>query len=159
MELTQDLLNELFEYRDGVLYWAVDKGNQIKAGAPAGWNDVVYKRVEINRRAYLVHRIIYMMHHGYMPQFVDHVNGNPQDNRIVNLRAASRSDNNRNSAPKRCASGVKGVSFDNKRGKWKAQLCYEGKQNYLGLYETLEEAAQVVQAAREKYHGEFARHN
>ena len=158
MELTQDLLNELFYYSDGVLYWAVDGCNQVKSGSPAGWVDGKYKRVEINRKVYLVHRIIYMMHHGYLPEFVDHINGNPQDNRIVNLRAATRSENNRNSAPKRCTSGVKGVSWVRANKKWKAQLCYEGKQHYLGLYDTLEEAAEVVRKAREQHHGEFARH-
>jgi hypothetical protein len=159
MQLTQDLLAQLFEYRNGKLYWRSSQGNQIKKGSLAGWPDKVYMRVMINETAYLAHRVIYLMHHGYLPDFVDHINGDATDNRIENLRAATRSDNNRNRRINgNNKSGIKGVHWDAPRNKWKAQLCIAGKQQYLGLYDTLEEAAAIVQAARVKHHGEFTRH-
>ena len=159
MELTQDLLHELFTYKNGALYWRVSRGNQIKAGAPAGWDDKVYVRVMINNVAHLAHRVIYLMHHGFLPAFVDHRNGDTRDNRVENLRAASRSDNNRNRKINgNNLSGVKGVHWDAPRKKWKAQLTIDGKQKYLGLFESLEAAAAAVQKLREENHGEFARH-
>lgn len=160
MELTQDLLHELFTYKDGALYWRVDRGNQIHAGAPAGWDDKVYVRVMINGAAHLAHRVIYFMHHGFLPEFVDHINGDTRDNRIENLRAATRSDNNRNRKTNRNnQSGVKGVHWDAPRKKWKAQITINGKQRYLGLFDTLETAAAEVRKLREEHHGEFARHS
>lgn len=159
MDLTKDLLHELFTYKNGALYWRVSRGNQIKAGAPAGWNDKVYMRVMVNNTAHLAHRVIYLMHHGFLPEFVDHINGDARDNRIENLRAATRSENNRNSRIKRSnLSGVKGVHWDAPRNKWKAQLTIDGKQRYLGLFNSIEAAAAAVQKLREEHHGEFTRH-
>lgn len=160
MDLTQDLLNELFEYKKGKLYWKRENKNQVRRGQCAGWLDKKYMRVMINDKAYLVHRLIYMMHHGFMPDFIDHINGNGLDNRIENLRGVSKTENNRNRRINtNNLSGVKGVHWDAPRKKWKAQLCFEGKQHYLGVFNTLEEASKVVQAARKKHHGEFARHS
>lgn len=160
MELTKDLLHELFEYKKGQLYWRVSRGNHIRRGGAAGWPDKVYVRVMVNNAAYLAHRVIYLMHHGFLPEFVDHINGDPRDNRIENLRAASRSDNNRNRRTNgNNKAGVKGVHWDAPRKKWKAQISFNGRQRYLGLFDSLEDAAAAVRAVREENHGEFVRHS
>ena len=160
MDITQDLLHALFTYKDGVLYWRATPGNQVKVGSPAGWDDQVYVRIMVNGTAYLAHRLIYLMHHGFLPEFIDHINGNARDNRIENLRAVTKQENNRNRKINgNNQSGIKGVHWDAPRKKWKAQLSFDGRQHYLGLFLTLEDAAEAVRKARSKHHGVFARHS
>lgn len=81
---------------------------------------------------------------------IDHINGDPSDNRIVNLREATRAQN--------CAN-VKGtgVRFEEKRGKWLARICVNYRQINLGRYATREEASAAYEAAKVKHRGEFAR--
>jgi len=159
-ELTQDLLNELFEYRDGVLYWKVAKSNNVKVGDVAGsLNGRGYLYTRINSKKYLTHRIIFLMHHGYLPYCLDHIDGNKINNRIENLRPATTSENCRNSRiGKNNTSGFKGVSWYAPCKKWKARLMINKKEKYIGLFKTLEEAVEAVKKAREELHGEFARH-
>ena len=160
-KLTQDLLHELFEYRDGVLYWKVAKSRRVKVGDVAGClNDTVgYFYIQINKKRYLNHRIIFLMHHGYLPQCLDHIDGNAVNNRIENLRPATISENNRNSRiRKNNNSGVKGVSWDSKHKKWRVQVANKGRSKHIGYFNTIEKAAEVVKKAREELHGEFARH-
>ncbi|WP_218936499.1 HNH endonuclease [Bacillus sp. AFS073361] len=77
---------------------------------------------------------------------VDHINGNPLDNRKVNLRAVTPSENqlNRQKAQSNSKSGVRGVSWDKERNKWRAIIRVEGKQRYLGHYLALDEAERAV---------------
>jgi len=159
-ELTQDLLHELFEYRDGVLYWKVAKAKRIKAGDAAGClNATGYLCTRINEKKYRNHRIIFLMHYGYLPQFLDHIDGNRLNNRIENLRPATLGENSRNARiGKRNTSGFKGVSWSTSAKKWQAQLMINRKAKYLGVFKTVEEAAEAVKKAREELHGEFARH-
>ena len=159
-KLTQDLLKELFEYRDGVLYWKVAKARNIKVGDAAGClNATGYLYTRINRKRYRNHRLIFLMYYGYLPQFLDHIDGNKINNRIENLRPATISENNRNAKiGKNNTSGVKGVYWYARDKKWKAQLMINRKVKYLGYFKTIEEAEEAVKKAREELHGEFARH-
>ena len=100
------------------------------------------------------------MHHGYMPEFVDHINGNPQDNRIVNLREATSSQNAHNQRLRSTnSSGVKGVCWYPRYGMWRGQIVVKGATVHVGYFKDISEAAEAVRVAREKHHGEFARHN
>ena len=160
-KLTQDLLKELFEYRDGVLYWKVAKANKIKVGDAAGSLNKTsgYFFTMINRKKYSNHRLIFLMHHGYLPQCLDHIDGNKINNRIENLRPATISENGRNSkTPKNNTSGIKGVSWYARYKKWQAQLMINREVKYLGYFKTIEQAEEAVKKAREELHGEFARH-
>ena len=160
-DLTVDLLNELFEYgkETGKLYWKVtrQRGN---VGDEVGCdNGRGYLVTRINNKNYKVHRVIFLMHKGYLPKTLDHVNGDRADNRIENLRAVTRSQNQHNrKLNKNNTSGYKGVSFDARLKLWKASICLEGKRIHLGSYKTLEEADSVVRKAREELHGIFAHH-
>jgi hypothetical protein len=88
---------------------------------------------------------------------VDHVDCNGLNNRRANLRAASRSGNSRNvSTPSHNTSGIKGVSFDTARGKWRAQIRANDKIIFLGRFATEEEAAQAYAHASAQYHGDFS---
>lgn len=161
--ITQKRLHDLFEYReDGNLIWKVSSNRKVKIGDVAGsWNNLGYKRTRIENKEYGVHRLIFLYHHGYLTpgMEIDHIDGNPGNNRIDNLREATRSQNMLNGKiPSNNTSGVKGVSWDKSNSKWRAVIRVKGKNTILGRYTTLEEAAEVVKEAREKYHGEYARH-
>ena len=92
-------------------------------------------------------------------QYVDHVNGNTRDNRRSNLRIATPRDNSRN-AKMQCnnRAGYKGVSL-HRGGKYRADIGFEGKNLYLGLYEEKESAAEAYDNAARKIYGEYARVN
>lgn len=91
--------------------------------------------------------------------YVDHVNGDPLDNRRCNLRAANPGENSRNTrTPKTNTSGVKGVSWNSRRGEWEAYVGLNGKKKNLGWFKCKLGATIVVCRARETMHGEFANH-
>lgn len=92
-------------------------------------------------------------------RFVDHIDLNKSNNRRANLRIANRSQNgtNRLTLPNN-TSGVKGVSYFKETGQWKAYVHVKKKLKYLGLYDTIEEAAEVRQLAAAMVYGEFANH-
>ena len=162
--ITQKRLHNLFKYRDdGKLIRKVSTSNKVKVGSVAGWlQSSVYFRVMIDGTTYPVHRMIFLYHHGYLTRGlqIDHIDGNPGNNRIENLREVTQSQNMLNCKIRsNSKSGVKGVSWDKSNSKWKAEITIKkGKYGYLGRYNTLEEAEAVVREAREKYHGEYARH-
>jgi hypothetical protein len=89
---------------------------------------------------------------------VDHINGNPLDNRKSNLRICTKSENQWNKGlGKDNTSGFKGVSAE--RGKWQARIRVKTVRRHLGLYETPLEAALAYDAAALELHGEFAKTN
>jgi hypothetical protein len=162
--ITQERLHELFEYReDGNLIWKKITSYRVKLGDVAGSLEPIYgyRILMIDNKFYRLHRMIFLYHHGYLTDGlqIDHIDGNPGNNRIENLREATRSQNMQNGKiHSDSKSGVKGVSWDKKNRKWKTQINVAGKPIFLGLYNILEEAEAVVKEAREKYHGEYARH-
>jgi hypothetical protein len=160
--ITQERLHELFEYReDGTLVWRVDKGSAKKGMVAGSIRDSGYYRMQINRKGYQLHRIIFLYHHGHLTDglYIDHIDGNKTNNRIENLREVTQSQNRHNSKISVTnTSGIKGISFHKKRKKWHACIMLEYKSIFLGEYKSLEEAEAVVKEAREKYHGEYARH-
>jgi hypothetical protein len=91
---------------------------------------------------------------------VDHKNGNSLDNRIANLRPATRSQNAQN-VPKRknTSSRLIGVSFHKRQGRWRASISFEGKTRWLGFFDNEIDAAKAYDAAARKYYGELARAN
>jgi hypothetical protein len=156
--LTQDLLLTLFVYKDGELYWAVDR-RRIKAGSIAGTiNSTGRKHVSINGKLYKVHRVIYAMHYGETPDFIDHIDGNPLNNRIENLRAATCSENMCNVGAKtNNKTGEKGVVWNALRQRWIAYCYVKGKKTYAGYHKKFESAVDAVRELRAKLHGSFAR--
>ena len=156
MDLTQELVREVFEYReDGRLIHKKARGGA-KVGAEAGMlNRLGYREVRVLGKLCLSHRIIFLYHHGYLPKILDHMNGVKADNRIENLRECTVGQNRANSKGS-AASGYKGVYKH--RTKWSVRLSVNNKVLYFGLYDNIETAAQVAAAAREHYFGEFANH-
>lgn len=160
--LTQERLKELFDYEDGKLVWKVSRGRLAKTGQVAGHFDarLGYIRVGTGGKCHLLHRLIFMYHHGYLPEFLDHINGDRVDNRIENLRPATKDENCRNRCShKNNTSGEKNVSWHIGKKKWGVSLYVDGAKRHFGDYEDLELAALVAAEARDKFHGAFARHS
>ena len=95
---------------------------------------------------------------GYKPGYIiDHKNRKPLDNRKSNLRYATYGQNACNSARRANRSGYRGViKRSSALNSWSAQICYEGKQVHLGMYETPQAAAIAYDKAARELHGEFA---
>lgn len=107
----------------------------------------------------MAYRIIWEMHNGPIPEgmFVDHINRNPLDDRIENLRLANHSQNTANSAvSRRNTSGYKGVSRDKKINKWIVVVNDGGKSKRLGAYECIHDASEAYDEYAKSKHGEFA---
>ena len=106
----------------------------------------------------MAHRIAWAIVHGRWPEhFLDHINRVRTDNRLANLREATNAENLRNSDVPMGESGVRGVRFDRRYGRWQARITVHGKQKHLGYYNTPEAAAAAYAEGARRYHGEFAR--
>jgi hypothetical protein len=157
--MNQELVNELFSYMDGALYWKKDKG-RIKAGTRAGTPRTKgHIQVQVNQKLYREHQLVWLMFTGNYPtKIIDHINGIPDDNRIENLRLATNSENLANRGkPKNNTSGYKGVYLHNQTKKWVASIMHQGKKHSLGCYNTPQEAHLAYSKACITLNKEFAK--
>ena len=145
------------DFSKGVLRWR--KGR--RSGHPAGTvKPHGYRIVNVNKKSYPVHRIIWMMYSGQDPHplCIDHANGVRSDNRISNLRLATQAQNTQNQkTTSRNTSGYKGVSYMKARGTWDARIMKNRKIYGLGAFATKEEAYAAYCEAAQALHGDFAR--
>lgn len=153
--LTQQRLHELFTYSDGVLLNKTIRRSQIKVGEPAGHQTKRgYTHIRVDGRIYKAHRLIFLFHHGYLPDLIDHIDCNRANNRIENLRACSKSENGMN------RSGSYGSAMSRnvyKRGdKFQVHMKRESKSHYIGTFNTLAEADAAAASARKEIFGAFA---
>lgn len=159
-------LHALFEYKDGNLYWKVSAGGPKNGPGTCKPGDIAgtthpsgYKSVRINNVMIKQHRVIFMMFFNRVPKFIDHIDGDPSNNRIENLREASASENVWNT--KKGASnnsGIKGVCWHKRRNKWMASCAIHKRIRHVGYFDDVAEAAKAVVAFRQRWHGEFANH-
>jgi hypothetical protein len=158
--ITQEKLKEMFDYKDGHLYWKAKK-RKVTVGNIAGslnrkyGNKTDYWSICVNKTRYKAHRLIWIYHFGYEPPMIDHIDGDGLNNRIENLRLTTPSQNCFNRKC-RALSGVKGVYFTNKTKKWRAEFVAYGKKIYLGTFADKQDAIHAIHGARMQAHGEFA---
>ena len=158
--LTQDYLHQIFEYKDGYLYWKITNRNAIAGNKVGSKCTKGYYKTSINNKPFLVHRLIFMMFHGYLPTYIDHIDGNQSNNCIENLREATLQQNNYNAKTrKNSKSGIKNVYWQKSTKKWGVALRTNKIYKYFGCFDDLELATLVATEARNKYHGKFAKHN
>ena len=160
MILTQSMLIELFEYKDGQLFWKKATGRCKKFFLAGSIGSHGYRQIRLQNKIYLAHRLIYLLIYGQMPTQIDHIDGNKINNKIENLRPSNQSENRMNS---RCSSlnkvGVKGVCWSKPHKKGRVQVKKHGVNVYDNFFDDLEFAELVAIEARVKHHSAFARHN
>lgn len=160
--LTPERIRELLDYEpdSGNLVWKETRRG-IRGGRIAGFKrHDGYISVRIDSSKYYAHRLVWIHVTGTMPAGeIDHIDCNPSDNRIENLRLATPSQNQANHMlSSRNTSGIKGVTWDASNSKWKAQIGWKRKNIYLGLFESKDEAAAAVSKKRSELHGQYANH-
>lgn len=158
--LTHDECLRLFRYcaDTGYLFWRVKHSRNVVIGRRAGtlnWHG--YRQVKIGPKIYQEHRIIWLMVNGEWPkQEIDHINRVRNDNRIVNLREATKSQQAGNvPIPCRNTSGARGVWFDRRSGKWVAEIMNNRRKNVLGRFNKKSDAVACYKDAAIAFWGEF----
>lgn len=122
-----------------------------------------YKTGNVLRIDVYAHRVAWAIHYGEWPDVIDHINGDPSDNRLSNLRSVSQSENCRNAAiNKRNKSGTPGVYWARRENKWIARIQCAGIVKRIGAYSSKDEARKARMLANETYgfhenHGREAR--
>ena len=128
----------------------------VEAGSIAGHrHNAGYVAVSIRSKHYLAHRLAWLITYGAWPEGdVDHINGDRADNRLVNLRVATRVQNmqNRKGVGARSKSGLLGASPHRDGRRWVAHIRANGKNRYLGLFDTAEQAHQAYMVAKAELH-------
>jgi HNH endonuclease len=158
--LTREQVSELLSYdpQTGVFIWKKSRGGK-RAGDVAGSiNTNGHRLISINERRYVAHWLAWLMHHGVWPhKEIGHRDRNPDNNRISNPRLATRQENCRNGSGRHGGSSkFRGVSRASGGKKWKAYLRLDGKQRYIGRFESEIDAAHAYDAAARTHYGEFA---
>lgn len=162
---TAQRLREVFDYNPetGFFYWRERTGTRVTIGKVAGFvhRQRRHRYIHFDGKNHLAHRLAWLYVYGEWPENeIDHINRNPDDNRIANLRKATRAQNGSNVGRLRNnTSGYKGVTWHKGAKKWMAQIQVEEKFVYLGLFDDPAIAHSAYAAASKKYHGEFGRLN
>lgn len=161
MKICVNKIKELFQYDPdtGHIYWRTP-GFGRPMDRPAGTvcsNGYIGILIE-GKRIY-AHRIAWAIFNGEWPSMqIDHINLIKTDNRIINLRNVSNSQNGKNlPIYKSNTSGASGVSWDKHNSKWRAVIKVNFRQINIGRFSKFEDAVTTRKAAEEKYFGEFAR--
>lgn len=160
--LTVERLKTLVHYdpETGTFTAACDRPGGIMTGQRLGWKSGKgYIYIMLDRRNYKANRLAWLYMKGYWPPHqVDHINHDKADDRWANLRAATNQENQRNIRKPRKdnGSGVRGVGWHKRIGKWQASIRVDGRLVALGYFESIDAAAKVRRDAELRLFGEFA---
>lgn len=152
--LSAEYLRALISYdpETGHFTWRISRSN-VRAGERAGCSrDDGYRLIRIDRTMYLEHRLAWLYVHGEWPsQFIDHMNGDPTDNRIANLREATPQINQQNRRKSKNPIGLVGVRRT-RCGNYQARIGHNKQETVLGTFQTPEEAYEVYLTAKRRLH-------
>ncbi len=147
--LTKDIVDKLFQYKNGKLYWKSSNGS-MKVGSQVGCITATikgskgYYATRIKGRRIYLHKIVFFMFHNYIPKRIRFLDGNTLNYSIENLkdctsseilfRAKIRNDN---------TSGYKGISWSKRRNKWVGWISKDKKKTWLGYFDSKNKAYQA----------------
>lgn len=176
---SQGVLHQLLRYDadTGKLYWKERPASMFKSGryGPESeakrWNaknagaeaftaltDAGHAHGTIFDVKHRAHRVVWKLIYGEEPISIDHINGNPKDNRLENLRAVTHKENMRNQKMRSTnSSGHQGVRWVTRLSKFRAQICVDGRPRHLGVFDNLD-AALAARKEAERKHGFHANH-
>lgn len=161
--VTQEFIKDRFNYEDGKLFWKKTFTNRVKSGMIAGTrNQLGYIQINISinkkKHIFLAHRLIYLYHYGFMPKEIDHINLDKSDNRIENLREATRSQNIVNNKPRKDnVSGHRGIYFCKRSNKWIGRIWFNNKKIWAKSFLTLNDAIFERKKQMSIYYKDFVR--
>ena len=145
-----DYLSEYLYTSEGKVYckkpYGVSKNAKV-VGEEVGWvNTQGYEQIFFRGKSYMLHRVVYYLHYGIYPTGeIDHINGVVLDNRPENLRLSCRKSNMKSFQKPRNGGGstYRGVTFYKANSRWRARIKCDGKEYYLGYFDTEHEAAEA----------------
>lgn len=143
--------NKIFRYENGQLWWKEPKGGRV-ISKPAGCKRPDgYVIVCIDYKMYMAHRVIFEMHYGKIPNVIsiDHIDRDKSNNRIENLRLATKQENGRNNS-------ARGFCWIKRENSFTAYITIDGKKKHLGYYDNALDARASYLRSRRKHFGEFA---
>lgn len=138
-QIDYEQISKVLYYKDGLLFWT-------KNNKPAGTKDTRgYLKVQINKVVYSTHRLVWVLFNKEIPidKQIDHIDRNPSNNKIENLRLANSSENGLNRQFKKSNTGIRGVSKD--RDYYKVSFTVNCKSIHVGNFNNLEEAKKVAE--------------
>jgi hypothetical protein len=158
--------HDIFEYKDGRLYWKVNivatskQPTRIIVGGEAGHfvgNGYFYMswKSKQTKRS----RVVWEMHNGPIPKgaLVEHKDQNKLNDRIENLRLSTKSQNSYNIRKRKNSKTLyKGCKKNSKHDSYMARITFNKKEIYLGTFKELKDAAQMYNYKIRQYAGEFA---
>jgi hypothetical protein len=172
-----ELLRAILRYdkNSGELFWRERPEWTFKEGTPLcvirSWNAQHPHRpafITLNKKRYwngyvngvpyLAHRVIWKIVFGVEPDFIDHINGDPKDNRLSNLRSVDYQNNYKNvGLSTRNTSQIMGIHWHSTNKRWTANIRVEGRLIHLGSFES-KEAAQKARRDAEQLYGYHKNH-
>lgn len=147
----------MLTYEEAISIYSYDGATgiitNIKTGKPVGsTNKDGYLQLRYKDKNYIVHRLAWLLATGNWPElFIDHINGNRQDNRLVNLRDVTRSVNQQNKHNSQGVSNLMGVTA-RKDGTFQASINWDNKKRHLGIFKTAEQAHNAYLRGKRKFH-------
>ena len=159
--VTQQFLKETLTYHPDGYFIRTRNGKVVQPKIHSAHR---YARISVQGKPIALHRVIFLYHHGYLPECIDHIDGDRTNNRISNLREVTHSQNSLNqkhhkdsSSPYKSVKQATRLAKDGSK-KWEVVISINKKRTYLGTFYNIDEAHQFAVQAREKHHGKFARH-
>jgi hypothetical protein len=150
--LTQARLKELFSYDEKTGYFKRYQRFGPKKEISGHIATKGHRQIMVDRKLYMAHRLAWMYVNGSFPEnLIDHINRNPDDNRICNLRLATNSENQQNTKVRKdnlC--GHKGITYRSQTNQWRARISKNGKTIDLGSFKCLDDALKARKQAEDK---------